>query len=120
MKVAITSKGKTTQSLVDARFGRTKYLLIFDTETGDSETIDNCPNLNAVQGAGIQTAQNITGLNVDAVITGNIGPKAFKTLKAANIKTYLVSNSTVQQALEEFNTGQLQQTQQENVEGHWI
>jgi predicted Fe-Mo cluster-binding NifX family protein len=120
MKIAVTAQGSDLFSEIDLRFGRAKYLLVVDTETSDFEVHDNQLNLNAAQGAGIQTGQNIANLDVEAVITGNVGPNAFKTLNAANIKIYLSEMQTVQQAIERFKSGDLTQVDQANVEGHWV
>ena len=120
MKVAITSQGKDLSSEFDLRFGRAKFLLVVDTETDDFEVHDNELNLNAVQGAGIQTGQNIANLSVEAVITGNVGPNAFKTLNAANVKIFLAEKQTVADAIETFKAGKLKEVDQANVEGHWI
>lgn len=120
MKVAVTSQGKELTSEVDQRFGRAKFLLVVDTETGDFKVHDNEVNLNAVQGAGIQTGQNIANLGVEAVITGNVGPNAFKTLNAADVKIFLAEKQTVTEAVESFKAGKLKQVDQANVEGHWI
>ena len=120
MKIAITSQGKELSSEIDLRFGRAKFLLVVDTETGDFEVQDNKLNLNAVQGAGIQTGQNIANLGVEAVITGNVGPNAFKTLNAADIKIFLAEKQTVQEAIDSFTAGELKEIDQANVEGHWI
>ncbi|NCB09994.1 MAG: hypothetical protein EOM73_17795, partial [Bacteroidia bacterium] len=49
------------------------------------EVIGNDQNLNSVNGAGIQSAQNVVNLKVNAVITGNCGPKAFMILKANDL-----------------------------------
>jgi predicted Fe-Mo cluster-binding NifX family protein len=120
MKVAITTEGPTLQSYVDARFGRAKWLIVVDTETGEFETHDNAVNLNAVQGAGIQTGQNIANLDVGVVITGNMGPNAFKTLQAASIRIFLAQKQTVKEAVDGFKAGKLEEVDQANVEGHWI
>jgi len=120
MKIAVTAQGNELSSEVDLRFGRAKWLIIVDTETGDYEAHDNIVNLNAVQGAGIQTGQNIANLGVEAVITGNVGPNAFKTLKAANVKIFLSETQTVQDAANSFKAGKLKEVDQANVEGHWI
>jgi len=120
MKVAVTTQDKNLSGQVDPRFGRAKWLIVVFTDSGEFEVHDNSLNLNAVQGAGIQTAQNIANLGVDAVITGNVGPNAFKTLKAANIKIFLAEKHTVQDAIDLFNTGKLKELNQANVEGHWI
>ena len=120
MKIAVTAQGNELSSEIDLRLGRAKWLIVVDTERGDFEAHDNVVNLNAVQGAGIQTGQNIANLGVEAVITGNVGPNAFKTLKAANVKVFLSETQTVQDAVDSFKAGKLEEVNQANVEGHWI
>jgi len=120
MKIAITAQDKELSSEVDLRFGRAKWIIVIDTETGDFQAHDNVVNLNAVQGAGIQTGQNIANLGVESVITGNVGPNAFKTLNAANVKIFLAEKQTVQDAIDLFKAGELREVDQANVEGHWI
>ena len=120
MKVAVTSQGEELSSEIDPRFGRAKWLIVVDTETGTSEAHDNTVNLNAAQGAGIQTGQNIANLGAEAVITGNVGPNAFKTLNAANVKIFLTEKQTVQDAIDSFKAGKLKEVDKANVEGHWI
>jgi len=120
MKVAITAQGKELSSEIDLRFGRAKWLIVVDTESDDFQAHDNAVNLNAAQGAGIQTGQNIANLGVEAVITGNVGPNAFKTLNAADIKIFLAEKQTVQEAIDSFTAGELKEIDQANVEGHWI
>jgi predicted Fe-Mo cluster-binding NifX family protein len=120
MKIAITAQGNELSSEIDLRFGRAKFLLVVDTETDDFEVHDNELNLNAVQGAGIQTGQNIANLGVEAVITGNVGPNAFKTLSAADIKIFLAEKQTVQEVIDSLKAGELKEVDQANVEGHWI
>jgi len=119
MKVAVTSQGQELSSEIDPRFGRARWLVVVDTETGKSEVHDNSVNLNATQGAGIQTGQNIANLGVEAVITGNVGPNAFKTLNAANVKIFLSEKQTVQDAIDSFKADKLKEVDQANVEGHW-
>ncbi len=120
MKIAITSQGKELSSEIDLRFGRAKFLLVVDTETDALAVHDNELNLNAVQGAGIQTGQNIANLGVEAVITGNVGPNAFRTLSAVDVKIFLAEKQTVQEAIDSFKTGELKEVDRANVEGHWI
>lgn len=120
MRIAITAQGKELSSEIDLRFGRAKWLLVVDTETGDCDAHDNIVNLNAIQGAGIQTGQNIANLGVEAVITGNVGPNAFKTLKAANVKVFLADTQMVKDVVDSFKEGKLEEVDQANVEGHWI
>jgi predicted Fe-Mo cluster-binding NifX family protein len=119
MKVVVTSQGKELVSGVDPRFGRANWLIVINTETGESETHDNAVNLSAAQGAGIQTAKNVADLQAEAVITGNVGPNAFRTLEAAGIRVFLVKNQTVQEAVDSFKADTLKQVDQANVQGHW-
>ena len=120
MKVAVTAQGRELNSQMDSRFGRAKFLIVADTYGGGFEVHDNTVNLNAAQGAGIQTGQKIANLDVEAVITGNVGPNAFRTLSAAKIKVFLAEEQTVQEAIVSFKTGKLKEVDQASVEGHWI
>ena len=120
MKIAITAQDKELSSEIDLRFGRAKWLIVIDTETNNFQAHDNVVNLNAVQGAGIQTGQNISNLGVEAAITGNVGPNAFKTLNAAGVKIFLTEKQTVQETIDAFKAGKLKEVDQANVEGHWI
>jgi predicted Fe-Mo cluster-binding NifX family protein len=121
LKVAVTSTGKDLESKVDPRFGRANWFIVFDTETNQYQVISNEQNLNASQGAGIQTAENISRQGVKALITGNCGPKAFRTLNAAGIQIlYCEAGDTVADALEKLKSGKLSQAGGANVEGHWI
>jgi len=120
MKVVVTSQGPDLASEVDPRFGRAKFFIVVDTETGEFAAHDNAQNLDAVQGAGIQAAQNVVNLGVDAVITGNVGPKAFTALQAGNVKAYIGSAGSVSDAMEQLKAGRLECASKPNVEGHWV
>ena len=119
MKLAITSQGQDLGSEVDERFGRAKFFVTIDTETGAFEAHDNTQNLNAAQGAGIQAARNVADLGAEAVVTGNVGPKAFSALQAANIRVHIGATGSVQNALEAFKAGKLRHADEANVDGHW-
>ena len=120
MKLAFTTSGETLEAPLDSRFGRAPKFLVYDTDSNTFEVIDNGQNLNAAQGAGIQAAETIARLNVDAVVTGHCGPKAFRTLSAAKIKVYNTDAPTVAAALEAFQVGKLQASDSANVDGHWV
>ena len=122
MKVVITSTGEKPDDKLDLRFGRAQYFIVMDTETGTHEVVNNQQNLNAAQGAGIQAGKNVIDTGAEAVITGNVGPKAHHTLQSAQIKIYLCPDDscTVQQAFERFQKGELQPVDAANVSGHWM
>ncbi len=119
MKVVVTSQGSDLNSQVDPRFGRAKNFIVVDTDTEEFSVHDNTQNLNAAQGAGIQAARTVVDLGVQVVLTGNVGPKAFTTLQAGNVKVYPGAAGTVKDAVEKFKAGQLQGADKANVEGHW-
>jgi len=119
MKLAITSQGTDLDSPVDARFGRTRYFLLIDSETGEFEARSNAQNVQAVQGAGIQAARSVIDAGVEAVITGHVGPKAFTTLQAANVKVHTGASGSAREAMEQFKAGQLASAGRADVQGHW-
>jgi predicted Fe-Mo cluster-binding NifX family protein len=67
------------QSPLDPRFGRAKYFIVLDTDSGAFSAADNSVNLNPAQGAGIQAGKRVVELGADGLITGHVGPKAFST-----------------------------------------
>lgn len=119
MKIAVTAQEPSLESPVDPRFGRAKYFIVFDAATGEHTVHDNEQNLNAPQGAGIQAAQKVAGLQVEAVVTGHVGPKAFRTLQAAEITIYLGASGSVQEAVNLWMVNQLTPAAKADVEGHW-
>ncbi|MBN2686259.1 MAG: NifB/NifX family molybdenum-iron cluster-binding protein [Pontiellaceae bacterium] len=119
MRIAVTTAGNDLSAAVDSRFGRSPHFLILDTETGSFGIKENTQNLNAAQGAGIQSAMNLCEENVDCVITGNCGPKAYATLNAAKVEVYIGVDCTVGEAIEKLKRGELKQADSANVEGHW-
>lgn len=120
MKIAITAQGQDLDSQVDPRFGRTKYFVVVDIETNQFVSIDNTVNLNASQGAGIQTAQKVVSFGVSAVITGAVGPKAFTALQAGNVSVFAGASGSIRDIMEKFKAGLLKQTDAATVEGHWV
>jgi predicted Fe-Mo cluster-binding NifX family protein len=119
VRIAISASGPTLDAAVDARFGRAPYLLIVDPESLEFEAVANRINLQASQGAGIQTATLVARYKPAAVLTGHCGPKAFQTLQAAGIEVIVEVHGSVQQAIEQYRSGQLTPTGGPNVTGHW-
>jgi predicted Fe-Mo cluster-binding NifX family protein len=100
MKVAITSKGETLDSEMDPRFGRCAYFIIIDADEVDNyEAISN-EAVTAPGGAGVMAAQTVIDKGVEAIISGNFGPKAFDALSGSGIKLYTVNAGTVKESLD--------------------
>jgi len=119
LKFAVTAQGPEAHDGVDPRFGRARFFRVVDPVTGQQTVVDNAAGLNAAQGAGIQAAQSLVKLGVQAVVTGHVGPKAWTALRAANIAVYSAKDGTVEQAMQAFMAGQLQPMFGADVSGHW-
>ena len=111
MKIAFTAKGTEWDSAMDPRFGRTEFLLIYDDQSEDLTSLDNRLIANVAHGAGPQTAQKLSGLNPEILITGNgPGGNAARAFEQSGIKIYMGAGSmTVNQAYEAFKNGELKQ-----------
>lgn len=119
MKVAFTTSGNDMSAPLDGRFGRAMKFLIYNTDDGTYDVIDNQQNLNAAQGAGIQAAEQIARTGAQCVVTGHCGPKAFRVLSLVGIKVFNTAVPTVAEALELLRAGKLMQAASADVEGHW-
>ena len=118
MKIAVTSTGKTLDSQIDQRFGRAAYFAVVDTETMDLNVIEN-DNIAAAGGAGISSAKVVTDAGAEAVLTGNCGPNAGRTLSASGVKLYTGIKGTVAETVELFKTGKLTEAAAPNVQSHF-
>jgi predicted Fe-Mo cluster-binding NifX family protein len=119
MRIAVTSKAKGLDSEVDPRFGRAPFIVIVDSESMETETVDNAGNVHALKGAGIQAAATMSQKKVDVVLTGHCGPNAFKALTAAKIGVANGARGSVRDAVTSYLDGTLPLSQEADVEGHW-
>ena len=117
MKVAITSTGESLDSKVDPRFGRAAFFLVGDTETMDFGAIKN-ENVSAGGGAGTSSAKTVIDAGAEAVVTGNCGPNAERTLSAGGVKLYVGVTGTVAEAIDLFRNGKLEEAEGPNVQSH--
>jgi len=118
MKIAITASGQTLDSEVDPRFGRAACFMVGDTETMEFSPIDN-ENVTAAGGAGIGAAKVVIDAGAEAVLTGNCGPNAERTLSAGGVKLYTGASGTVAEAIEAFKAGKFTEASGPNVESHF-
>jgi len=110
MKIAFTSTENSWDAKMDPRFGRTKYILVYDEENDAMETFDNSAIENEAHGAGPKTAQKLFDLNPDILITGNgPGGNAATVLEKAGVDIYIgAGEMTVKGAYENYKNGSLQ------------
>ncbi len=103
MKIAFTTSGNSWRDPIDIRFGRARGFFVVDTETGETDFIDNISNVEAAQGAGTSAAQSIVEAGVKELITGKVGPKAASVLKTAGIKVWGgIGYGSIQEAYERY------------------
>jgi predicted Fe-Mo cluster-binding NifX family protein len=118
-KIAVTSEGPDLDDALDPRFGRAAGFIVVDPQTLEFEYLDNGASQTMAQGAGIQAAENVANSGAKAVLTGYVGPKAFKALTAVGIRVgQNLENMTVRQAVEAFVSGRVAWAQQPNRQGH--
>jgi predicted Fe-Mo cluster-binding NifX family protein len=120
MIIAVTAQGRDLNGEVEPRFGRANQFLLVDSETMDFQVVENHQSLNLPQGAGIQAAQNVANHEPEVVLTGNCGPKAFKTLEAAGIKVVVGVSGKIEDAIQAYLQGEFEHAKDANVEGHWL
>lgn len=118
MRVVITCEGESLEDRIDPRFGRCRTFLLVDTETLETTPI---PNEGAMLGggAGVQAAQLASQQGAEAIITGQLGPNAARTLEAAGIPIYIGATGTALEALEAFKGGRLQKAEGATVASHY-
>ncbi len=116
MKVAISSTGKNLESEVDARFGRCSYFLIIEIKNKEIKNIKAIENTAKAQmgGAGITAGEIVANEKVNAVITTNVGPRAFSVFEQFGIKIYQ-GQGKIKDAIQDFMKGKL--TEMTNATG---
>ena len=118
MKVAVSSSGGDLDSQIDPRFGRCAYFIIVETDDMSFEVFNN-ENIALGGGAGIQSGQFVASKGAKAIITGNAGPNAVRTLSAAGVEVIVGQAGTVGQAIENYKNGKLENTTEANVADHY-
>ena len=108
MKIAISSSGRTAESLLDMRFGRCEYFQIHDTENREIKILEN-EGQKASGGAGIAASNQLIDEKVDVIITGNLGPNAFELIEKSGIKAYKCDEIDVDSVLLKYNNCELEE-----------
>ncbi len=117
MKICVTAQGKDLDSQVDPRFGRCQYFLMIDPEALTCESMEN-PNRETGGGAGIRSGQMMSSHGVQAVLTGHMGPNAFRTIASEGVQVYLGVSGPVREAVEKFKQGQYRASGQPDTGSH--
>jgi predicted Fe-Mo cluster-binding NifX family protein len=88
MKLAISTTKGGLEDNVAAVFGRCATFTIVEVDGKEVKLIEVVENefASATGGAGVQAAQKVANLGVEAIISGNFGPNAFTILDQAGVK----------------------------------
>jgi len=111
MRIAFTANGTTWESMIDPRFGRTEFIVLYDEETKELTTFDNSAIKEEAHGAGTATVQKLYEMKPDVLITGNgPGENAAAALKHMKIQIFVnAHNMTLQQAYQNYKSGTLKE-----------
>jgi len=111
MKIAFTSSGTNWDSMIDSRFGRTEFIVMYDEEKQVISAVDNSKVKNVAHGAGSATAQMVFELDPGVLITGNgPGETASNALKNHHMRIFVDAHDmTLKQAYEQYKNGKLKE-----------
>ena len=104
--IAITSTGKSLDSMVNENFGRSPYIVLFDCKEETLTVIEN-PGAGLQSGAGRHAAETVINNSVTHLVTGSIGDKVVDLMKDAGIEiiTGVKKSMTVKEAIEMVRAG---------------
>ncbi len=95
MKVVVSATDETIDSEIDSRFGRCPYFIVVEIENKEIKNVTAVKNQGQEQqqGAGISAAEQVANLKPDAIITGSLGPNAYRVLNQVAIPCYSASGN---------------------------
>lgn len=113
IKICIpTETGEGKAARVYGHFGSAPYFTICDIDHGTMEIIEN---INQHHSHGMcQPLQALAGRMVHAVICGGMGARAVMMLNESGIKTYRAIAGSVEEVLQRYKTGALEEITVEN------
>jgi len=117
MKVVVSATDKSIDAPMDQRFGRAPWFVLVDSETGEWSAHANAA-VESGHGAGIEASRAVAGLGAEAIITGDVGPNAHRTLDAAGIPVYSARGATVRDAVTALGEGSLPELLGPSTAGH--
>ncbi|MDJ0804180.1 MAG: NifB/NifX family molybdenum-iron cluster-binding protein [Desulfobacterales bacterium] len=118
-KVAVTAESPELDARIDPRFGRAAGFLIIDPDTMAFNYVDNGRSQVMAQGAGIQAAEIVAASGAGVLLTGFVGPKAFRALNAAGIAVGPnMDDLTVREAIQRFRSGAVEIADAPNSRGN--
>ncbi|MFA5575654.1 MAG: NifB/NifX family molybdenum-iron cluster-binding protein [Tissierellaceae bacterium] len=107
MKIAMPVGKKDIESNVGTSFGRSPYFLVYDTESKESEFIENKAAMSS-GGAGVKAAQTVIDSDSTVLLTPQCGENAANTLKSASVEIYKTTLKSIRENIDAYMAGELQ------------
>ncbi|MCG7844610.1 MAG: NifB/NifX family molybdenum-iron cluster-binding protein [Methanomassiliicoccales archaeon] len=104
-RMAVTSKGDNLQGEI-APMARSSFFIIFEGDPKHHLVMENLIKKSGSE-SGIKVASELAKQDIDIVITGTIGPKAFKKLEEAGVKVHAGCEGKVSEVLDKCLKGKL-------------
>lgn len=104
MLILVGDDGNQLNSQIARRFGHANFFILYDTESNSFEAFQN-----QMEGHNHENLLNFINRGVKNFIVGNIGPHAFNLIKEFGGKIFLARKMTVQESIEKFLAGELQE-----------
>jgi len=89
-------------SVMDSRFGRAGYFLVYDTDEKKVLSVEENRFKNEAHGVGIKIASFVIESGCRVAIGAQPGPKAAVILEQAQVKMIVNDKGTVKEALERY------------------
>ncbi len=105
MKIAISADGRDFEGKIDTTFHRCSFFLILNMEKNSQKTLENTTKGRSGE-IGAKVGQIVANEGIDAVITTDIGPKAFEIFERYGIKVYQ-AEGIIENAIQQLEKGKL-------------
>ena len=105
MKIAISADGKGLDSNIETTFHRCSFFLVLDIEKNTLIALENTTKDRPGE-IGATVGQIVSDKGIDALITADIGPKAFDVFERYGIKVYH-GEGIIEAAIQQFKEGRL-------------
>lgn len=107
--LAVCAKEPGLDSIVEERFGRAEYYVMYDEAKKLPHSIENKAKFEA-GGAGGTAVRLLSENGVDIVLVPELGPKAMDAIKAFEMTVYrYTEQKTVREIIEDYKAGRLNQ-----------
>ncbi|MCM8783702.1 MAG: NifB/NifX family molybdenum-iron cluster-binding protein [Candidatus Omnitrophica bacterium] len=108
MRICIpTETDEGLKAVVYAHFGSAPYFTIYDAEKDSIEIINNT-DMRHIHGA-CQPTKTLSAKKIGAVVCLGMGARAVQGLNASGIKAYRISQGTVEEVINQFKQGLLEE-----------